>query len=175
MIHESRYLRIWKVSDELMSLLPPERHTPIHENYQDRAIDIGRKHGLDYVTAVTCDWHNDWPEVFEYLVVSGRATLYFGDVPLTKGESEHEPKVFTKHTIERGCCLQLWPMVPHRISSLKTVAMLSNEVDPWGKGKDNVFSGFGGVAPLEVFFKHLILEKYTGKRPKASRPKLIKS
>jgi hypothetical protein len=167
MIYESQYLRIWKADDQLMSLLPNERRAPLHEDYQNRAIGVAAKHGLDYVTAVTCDWHNDWPEVFEYLVVRGTARLRFGTEPCYKHEANHEPKQFTMHRLERGHVIQLWPMVPHQVIILGSIAMLSNEVDPWGKGNDKLFNGFGEPKHLETYFKTLILERYKiGRRKK---------
>ncbi len=164
MIHESKYLRIWKASDDLMSLLPNPRRVPTHQGY-DNSISTATKHGLEYVTCVLGDWHNDWPEIFEYLVVRGSAELYIGEEPCSKREAQLAPIKFTKHHLERGYCIQLWPMVPHRVGMIGSMSLLSGVVDPWGKGNPEYpFEGFGSPISLEFYFKKLIFENYIIKR-----------
>lgn len=119
--------RVWRASADLISRLPPEHVAPRHRQpWGDTNIDSAVADGLTYVTARSCDWHTDWPEVFELLVVRGIAMLHIG--PLDRRSCiirDESTEVQHRCALERGDIIQLWPMAFHRVITRRSLSLLS--------------------------------------------------
>lgn len=129
MIHESEFLRVWTAGTELFTSLPPEIDAPGLYHGEINDIDLRWHNGIKYCVFRTCDWHVDWSQVFEYVVVRGHGRLCVG--PLDNGlrrVSESPPKTYHTVKIQRGDVIQLWPLALHRGICRGSVAMLCNDI-----------------------------------------------
>lgn len=148
------YIRVWSAGEKLTALLPPATEAPFHGDYHND-IDTVWVKGLEYVTCMSCQWHTDWREIFEYVVARGVGTLFVGVNEYTgEGVCYDDPEKFRRIKIERGDCIQLWPMHSHRVTCRGSMALLSNDVHR--SNEDRTFKGFRSTEKHETYFANYI-------------------
>lgn len=135
---DGRYCRVWRASADLLAVMPPVKDVPAHSDYED--IWVLRHNGLEYVTSHSCEWHTDWPQMFNFLVAAGGG--HFSVSNLGRLQSSQEIVMPTRHTlyVKRGHIIQLWPMAYHKVECSKDISMISldgpRDVRRFGRRRD---------------------------------------
>jgi hypothetical protein len=136
------HCRVWRAGSQLLGVLPSVADAPRYNPYlTNNDIVAGLSHrGMTWTTCMTCDWHTDWSQVFELLMIRGSGRLHIGNVSETAGESGAANEFKARHVcpIERGDVIQLHGMVQHRVTARGYLAFL----DIIGrKGRKPAFKG----------------------------------
>jgi hypothetical protein len=157
--------KVWRASRSLTSILPTGsdvlRHSGGLEIYQERY------RGFDYLLCASSnDWHSDWEQVFEMVVVAGYGRLHL-DPPEPRekpapnmtylfGGPEPRGEGHVICHIDVGDVIQLWGNAYHRLTTRNNVTLLQTKRSNVSRTGPKVFKS---RRDQERFFIDLIHHK----------------